>query len=71
MGYATPVFERTAFVSNLVLRQHREPGKLEGVVEVGMRRMPAKDLVLGVGLGAGVNRDAPRCTFLLSLEQVF
>lgn len=71
LGYATALSERTALVSNLVLRQHRVPGKLEGIVEMGVRRIPAKDLVFGAGLGAGVNRDAPRYTFLLSLEQAF
>ena len=70
-GYDYDLSERTSLLSDLVLRQSQSPGKAERMVEIGLRHAPLKDLVLGAGLGWGINEDAPRYRVLFSAQKAF
>lgn len=71
LGVSLPVAGATAVVADLVHEQLDEKGKLNQLVEVGLRQVLPHDLVLGVGVGAGFGNSSTRFRALVGLQASF
>lgn len=71
LGVAVPVAASTALVTDLVHEQQDEKGKVNRLVELGVRQVLPHDMVLGAGVGAGFGNSSTRFRALVGLQKGF
>jgi len=71
LGVAVPVAASTALVTDLVHEQQDEKGKVNRLVELGVRQVLPHDMVLGAGVGAGFGNSSTRFRALVGVQKGF
>lgn len=71
LGYSHALHEKTALVADYVYGQQRERNKFDRVIEVGVRQSLGQKQVIGLGVGGGLNDDAPDYRLSVSYQKSF
>ena len=60
LGIAVPVAEFTAIIADVAHEQLEQKGRINNLIEVGVRQEVSDDITLGAGVGAGSSAAASR-----------
>lgn len=71
VGYSRRLGPDTMLVTNFVYEQEKEAGKTSNILELGFRRQLTPLRVLSLGVGAGLNKDAPDFRLTAGYQQAF
>jgi hypothetical protein len=71
LGVAVPVAESTAIVADFAHEQLDEKGRIDNLIEVGVRQEVSNGLTLGAGVGAGVGGSVTNFRALVGVQESF
>jgi hypothetical protein len=71
LGVAVPVAESTAIVADVAHEQLEEKGRINNLIEVGVRQQVSDDITLGAGVGAGVGGSVTKFRALIGVQKSF
>ena len=71
LGVAVPVAESTAIVTDFAHEQLEQKGRINNLIEVGVRQEVPGDITLGAGVGAGVGGSVTKFRALVGVQKTF
>jgi|tagenome__1003787_1003787.scaffolds.fasta_scaffold20753067_1 hypothetical protein len=71
LGVAVPVAESTAIVTDFAHEQLEQKGRINNLIEVGVRQQVPGDITLGAGVGAGVGGSVTKFRALVGVQKTF
>lgn len=71
LGYSHPLRKDRYLVADYILEQQREKGKVDSIVEIGLRQDLTPKDVIGIGAGAGLNSESAKYRVVVSYQHSF
>lgn len=71
LGYSHPLKKDRYLVADYILEQQREEGKVDSIVEIGLRQDLTPKDVIGIGAGAGLNSESAKYRVVVSYQHSF
>jgi len=71
LGVAVPVAESTAIIADVAHEQLEQKGRINNLIEVGVRQEVSNDITLGAGVGAGVGGSVTNFRALIGVQKSF
>ena len=71
LGIAVPVAEPTAIIADVAHEQLEQKGRINNLIEVGVRQEVSNDITLGAGVGAGVGGSVTNFRALIGVQKSF
>jgi hypothetical protein len=71
LGYSHPLRKDRYLVADYILEQQREEGKVDSIVEIGLRQDLTPKDVIGIGAGAGLNSESAKYRVVVSYQHSF
>jgi hypothetical protein len=71
LGVAVPVAESTALVADVAHEQLEQKGRINNLIEVGVRQQVGGDITLGAGVGAGIGGSTTKFRALVGVQKTF